>query len=157
MSQNLCRILLPKPQHVWSQIYRKHKKVLLHQCKRHSVPVGGTPSHPGTWPGSGVPPSQVWMWGYPILLMGVPYPADRGVPPEMGYPPSRPGKGTPSHLDLGREYPSTWTWEGSLPLPLHGPGKGLPPAWTWEGGTPQMWTDRHLWKQYLPSSFGCGW
>ena len=61
---------------------------------------------------------------------------EMGYPPYMGYPP-----------DMG--YPPTQTWDG------------VPPTQTWDGvppypdlrwGTPpEMLTDRHLWKQYLPA------
>ena len=103
----------------------------------HLLPEVGYPPPPhrpglmggGGYPRWGIlpagPPSQVWWggtWG--------------GVPPS---------KGTSSQV-----------WQGVSEVgyppagyPLAGPGWGTPPSWTWPGYPPKVWTDRHLWKQYL--------
>ena len=89
----------------------------------------------------------------------------RGYPPVLGS--DLDGGSTPSQVGgypltpawtWGKGYtPPTWTWEGGMhPPPTWTWEGGMPPTWTWEGGTPpppQMWTDRHLWKQYLPSHY----
>ena len=104
---------------------------------------GGTPSWEGTWDQSlGYPPERTWdQWKYYRMEMG--YPPERTWDQwkyyrmEMGYPPER-----------------TWDqWK------YYGMEMGYPLARTWDqwkyhgmemGYTPTMWTDSHLWKQYLP-------
>ena len=119
----------------------------------HPVLTGGTPSssNGGSTPSSpnrgtigyphqldGVPPSARWRypspsagWGYfPVSQMELPPLTRWGYPAIgwMGVPPSA-GWGT-----------------------LYWPDGGTPIGWM--GVPPEMWTDRHLWKQYLPHSFG---
>ena len=87
--------------------------------------------------------SAALSWG------GVPYPV-----PTRGTP-STPNKwGTPIQSQPGR-YPIQSQW-GVTPSSPEG-GTGVPPIG--QMGVPppclpEMWTDRHLWKQYLPHSFG---
>ena len=130
-----------------------------------SRPGWGSPSGigypPPSRPGQGTPP----MW----------YPHHQdlaGVPPRMGYPPCllRPGWGTPHHQDLavyppnhpGMGYPPPHhpdldsilppqTWDG-VPPPTIQTWMGYPPR-PGMGYPPEMLTDRHLWKQYLPSYY----
>ena len=69
---------------------------------------------------------------YAVLYWGVPPAGGRGPHPWLG--------GTP-----------IWTWPVYPPKSGWGtpPQQGYPPIWTWLGYPPQVWTDRHLWKQYL--------
>ena len=74
-----------------------------------------------------------------VLTGGFLHPVPTGgypeVPPigQIGVTPSSAGWGYPHQLD-------------GVPLP-HWPGRDKPPP-------PEMWIDRHLWKQYLNYSFG---
>ena len=109
-----------------------HKKVLLRKCKRHTARcVASTPSAALSWGGTpslaGVPPCPDLARGYPIPGQGTPPPSGPGWGPPPP-PLSGPGLGTPLGKDLG---PVEVLWNGD----------GVPP---W------VWTDRHLWKQYLP-------
>ena len=89
--------------------------------------------------------------GVPHLRSGgVPHPRShpisRGVPHprSRGYPIS--GLGGVPHLRSGQ------TCDGVPPAP-HQTWDGIPPPptiQTWTGYPPEMLTDRHLWKQYLP-------
>ena len=93
----------------------------------HPVMVGGTPSSHG-----GVPPTiQTWL-GYP-------------PPPTMqtwlGYPSPPP----PHHPDLAGVPPSNHPELSGVPPPP--PSR---PGWGITSPPPQMLTDRHQWKQYLP-------
>ena len=120
-------------------------------------PHQGTParSNRGTWsrvPPVRVPPGQV--------LRG------RGVT-EVGYPRSQVWPGVPEGLMGGTQsevppsgYPPSQVWWGDG-YPRWGTPPGqvwwgvpevrYPSGWTWPGypPPPEMWTDRHLWKQYL--------
>ena len=70
------------------------------------------------------------------------------------------GKGDvlpPAWLGTGGNTPSSPTGGGTPIQPdwggsHHQAGWGIPSPLNWMGGTPQVWTDRHLWKQYLPHS-----
>ena len=88
--------------------------------------------------------SQSWLGGgYPILTW--------------------PGGLPPSYPDWGRGYPIL-TWLGGVPQDIslsQDWGTPLPQEWTWErtwdcGTLLRMWTDKHLWKQYLPHPSGAG-
>ena len=74
--------------------------------------------------GGGVPPSQVWMVGYPLPRSG------QGVPPvsRMGYPPPiQTWEGVPPCLDLGRGTPPVQTWEGGTPIQIRSQDMGVHP------------------------------
>ena len=125
--------------------FNVNKKVLLRERKRHtarrvvstpSVVLPGYPPRGGTRSGtpqggtrSGPPPrggvpSQVPPGGYPVRYPpgGVP----SQVPPPGGYPVRYPPPAAPWH-------------SGKCCKAL------------WDMGTPPiLWTDKHLWKQYLP-------
>ena len=112
-----------------------YKKVLLRERKRHtahwvvSAHSAVCLGEGGTSvPAEGVTPVLFWSGGIPVL--GYP-------PPPVGtgvHPPPGQDWGTP-RKDLGPE-----TWER-----------------TWDWGTPlRVWTDRHLWKQYLPHPLHAG-
>ena len=99
------------------------------------------PSRPGWGSTPGTPIIKTWLgyllgWGTPHHpdLDGVPPTPGMGIPhprPGMEYPPpSRPGWGTPPDLRWGTAH--------------HPDLDGVPPP------PPEMLTDRHLWKQYLP-------
>ena len=81
--------------------------------------LGGTPSQGGVVPGPGLD------GGYPIPGWGVPQPGLDGG----GYPryplPSRPGRGTPNHPDLGWNTPPPDLRWGTPPPPR--PAMGYPP------------------------------
>ena len=105
-----------------------NKKVLLHECKRHTTcdvasahyAGGGTLSQ--FW---GVPCSRSGGTLSQVQGRGVLHPdLVRGYP---RYPPSRPGMG----------YPPGQTWDGVLPRPE----MGYPPDLRW--GTPPASVDRH--------------
>ena len=108
--------------------------------------------HPGIWPG----------WGYPI-----PHP---GIWPGwgVGAPPHPHPLVLGSDLDGGGVHPPlSWdlTWIGGTPPCPH---PGIWPGWgvpcplscdlTWMGGCPApwVWTDRRLWKHYLPHPSDAG-
>ena len=138
-----------------------NKKVLLRERKRHAARhVASARSAVLSWPGGGVP--QSWTGGYPILTW-------RGV-----HHPDLAGRGYPSPVMAvgggGGTTVLSWLWSGTpvltwpvgYPLPA---GLGYPPERTWdqcpgkEAGTgvpPGVWTDRHLWKQYLPHPSDAG-
>ena len=116
----------------------------------HQTWPGGTPSLPGGYPTS-CTPHQTWPGGTPSLL--------GCTPPRV--PPITPGWG-------GDITPARGASEAGIPLagvppPPAGPGWATPlvgpgldtPGWTWLGYStgwtwpPEVWTDRHLWKQYL--------
>ena len=112
--------------------------------------LGGTRSH--VWRET---LSQVWGLGYPIPcpggtlshVRGVPHPRSGQRVPGVPLPDLR--WGTPSQTWDG--VPPGQTWD-EVPPPAR-PGIGYPPLLSRPGrGTspPQMLTDRHLWKQYLP-------
>ena len=121
----------------------------------------------------GVPPSSPDRGGipsssdreYPIQSWwGVPHPVPMGyprVPLSAGWgAPCQPDGGTPCQLDVVPPPSARWgtphwpdggtsvCWMG---YPLVGWGTPCQP----DRGTPhpEMWTDRHLWKQYIPSYF----
>ena len=90
----------------------------------------------GTWggvpPGRGIPSRDTPSRGTPLVRSD-------GVP-EVGYPLARSDRG----------YPRQGTPTLLVGVPPAGPGWGMPSSWTWPGYTPpEVWTDRHLWKQYL--------
>ena len=88
------------------------------------------------------PPHPDLVWGYPPVLTW------SGIPtcPDLGWT-------TPPCPDLGWGYALVLTWDGGIPLSW--PGMRGTPCWEgWDTHPPEMLTDRHLWKQYLPSSFG---
>ena len=68
------------------------------------------------------------------------------------------GGGTPSSPAQGGHPIQSWT---GVPHPADGAGggetpwDGVPPSAGWDTTPPppQMWTDRHLWKQYFPSYY----
>ena len=68
------------------------------------------------------------------------YPPPPPSRPGWGIPPPQTWDGVPPHhpdMDMDRVPPQTWD--------------GVPPTiQTWMGYPPEMLTDRHLWKQYLP-------
>ena len=155
-----------------------NKKVLLRERKSHTARCvltrrEDTPSclGQGGYPiqswigGGGTSPSQVWMGGYPILLMGgvpqgnPPFPGlDGGVPHSAdgggGYPrvthPSQVWMGVPHsadggtpisrmgypHVDLGWGTPPPVQTSDGVPLPLSRPGMGYPPHLDLGWGTP---------------------
>ena len=91
--------------------------------------------------------------GYPILTWPGDTPSWPGQGyPVLSYPPGQdwgtPQKG-PGTSDLGKNlglgYPLERTWDQ---WPGKEPGTGVPPPW--------VWTDRHLWKQYLPHPSDAG-
>ena len=144
-------LLIQKEVTLWNK-YIDNKKVLLHECKRHTAchvasadyARGGTPSQvrggtlsqvrgypiPGWWypiPGPGGTPSQG---------PGVPHPRSGGVPcPRSGgYP--IPGLGVPCPDLVMGGYPIL-TWSvGTLGTPPSRPGMGYPPIQTWDGVPP---------------------
>ena len=103
----------------------------------HPVLTGGSP--PSSPDGGGEYPHTVSMWG------GVPPPVDQveyphwqdGVTPSPcrpdGCTPHQPDRCTPHQPDGGTPLSAGW---GYLPPP------------------PEMWKERHLWKQYLLHSLG---
>ena len=133
-----------------------NKKVILCEIKRHTIhhvasAWGGVPTL-DRW---GVPtlwyPSPVLMWpggrGY-LPWMGVPT-LDWGTYLGLGYLPW--GTPSPSWCGQGKGVP---TLDGGnylgvpLPQPGHDGGRGTHLSQI--TSPPPMWTDRHLWKQYLP-------
>ena len=96
-----------------------------------------------SWTWDGVPPTWTWDGYHPVSWMGYP-PAWTwdGVPPPPGH--LLWGKAPPWLLEWGNPPPVDLWW--GLPPPPQSAGWGKPPP-------PEMWTDRHLWKQYLPSYF----
>ena len=107
-------------------------------CPTRVPPRGGTQVRVPPWGGTQTPRGR----GYP----GLGTPPGAWVPPhlDLGTPPPQGGLGTPPG---GSGYPpggGTQTW-----VPPPG-GVWVPP----QGGTrtwvPPLWTDKHLWKQYLP-------
>ena len=116
--------------------------------------VRGTPS----WPGQGVP--------HPRMAEGVVHPRTGGYPSQdegtpsqdRGYPSWQCQEGVPPIWDWATpEGPWTSLWGMPLGRDL-GPVTGVPlrkdmgPVEVlWDGdGYPRVWTDTHLWKQYLP-------
>ena len=95
--------------------------------------------------------------------MGVLYPADGGggrVTPEIGYP-SRPGKGYPLCLDLGRGYPHLnlgreyFTWEGwGIPPPIGKDGV-LPHQEGWDTDPPPGRMGYPCQEGWVPPSTTC--
>ena len=142
--------------------HNRNKKVLLRERKRHTACRIAIASYAALSPDRGVP-HPVLDGGIPhlVLVQGVSHPVlDGGTP-------SWPGQAVPQgspHLDLGWSTPHPdlgWgtspvqTWDG-VPSQSR-PGIGYPLSWTGMGHLPpQVWTDRHVWKHYLPPSFGCG-
>ena len=96
-------------------------------------------------------PSQVWMgrYSFPGPGGGTPFPGPGPIqaplsrPPNGGYLRSRStpcldlGRGTPSHLDLRREYPYPDLGRG-YPLPSE-PGKGYPHQEGWSTPYQRGW------------------
>ena len=125
---------------VTSWFLKCNKKVLLRERKRHTArcvantryvvltgypPGGGTRS--GTPPPPGGVPSQV--------------PPPGGV---SGYPPG----GYPVRYPPGG-YPVRYPPRGGTRTPRGVPGQ-VPPGGVPGPPLPPLWTDKHLWKQYLP-------
>ena len=67
----------------------------------------------------------------PVLDRGYPFPGLGGAGTPSCWWGGTPGMGHTLHLDLGRGYPPTWTWEEGTPRPPPGPGKGVPPIEVW--------------------------
>ena len=71
---------------------------------------------------------------FPLHFLGYPHPYLAG-----GNPPPPPPQEGPCDQSLGSPLERTWDhWK------YYGDGNGVNPP------PPQVWTDRHLWKQYLP-------
>ena len=144
----------------------RNKKVLLRKRKRHTARhVSSAPRYAG---GGGYPVPG--LGGYPVPGPGGGY----MVPGLRGVPGPRSGGGTPSHV-WGVPHPMSWgghpipcwggtpshvwggnphTWDG-VPPPSQTLDQWVPPPTiqTWMGyplPPPEMLTDRHVWKQYLP-------
>ena len=98
----------PKQGYQWPHKFFKNKKVLLHECKRHTARRVASARYAalsnGGWGGS-TPTIQTWPGGYPPC-------------PDLGWgkPPSRPGMGYP-HSDLG--YPPHPDLGWGTPPPTH--------------------------------------
>ena len=133
----------------------KNKKVLLRERKRHTarcvantpyVVLTGYPPREGSgYPPGGVP-SQVPPRGPGTPPGGYPVRYPRGSP---GTPPGGTQSGTPG--GLGTHPPGGVP--GQVPGGVRVPPGGYPVRYP-PGGTrtppPPLWTDKHLWKQYLP-------
>ena len=162
------------PKYIFYTIIKKtrsrHKKVLLRERKRHTVrreastccavpvPVTPVPTWDLTWMGGGeqVPPILT-LYGVTLSLPGMgcslSWPGI-GVHlswPGIGVPPI--GKDGEPPLPIGKDRvlpQGGWKDGGNSTIRK----EGVPPPHLADGGTLEMWTDRHLWKQCLPDSFG---
>ena len=110
-----------------------NKKVLLRERKRHTARcVANTPyvvliGYPPPPPGgtrSGTPQGGTW------------------TPPPPGYPVRYPPPPPPGGTQRGVP--------GQVPPPPGGTWSGNPGGGTRTPPPPPLWTDKHLWKQYLP-------
>ena len=119
------------------------RKVLLRERKRHTAHGVASARSATLSPGGGrdVPASRPNRGGgeypHPVLTGGYYL---HPVPTGGGVPPSSPDRGLPHPVPLsaGWGYPHP-----PLPNQLDGVSPPL-----------EMWTERHLWTQYLPHSFG---
>ena len=118
------------------------KKVLLRERKRHTDRGVSSTTRGGVSP-LGVPPSQVQWRGNQggVPRQGPPWPGLMG-----GTQGGDPLAGVPPGQVWWRGYLRWGTpWQG---YPLAGPGWGTPRL-DMARVPPEVWTDRHLWKQYL--------
>ena len=139
-----------------------NKKVLLRERKRHTarcvantpyVVLTGYPPPGGTWSGTPPPPPPggTWSGGVPGQVpWGVPRPPRgypvRYPPGEGGYPDPPGGVPGPPLGGTRSGTPRGGTRSGTPPggYPVRYPPGGVPSP------PPPLWTDKHLWKQYLP-------
>ena len=146
--------------YVWSKKHCQNKKVLLCERKKHTARTYQVSHHLLSYPGRGGTPSLAGEEGVPHPWLGVLHSWLGAVPhpwlgvPHPGYTPSWPGQGVPCPgvpPTLIRDWGTPWegTWDQSLGYPQKGHGTSRS-IMRWRWGTPWVWTDRHLWKQYLP-------
>ena len=121
-----------------------NKRLLCLVSRRGGYP---SPSWKGSTPvlfwlgGRGIPQSCSGK-GVPQLCSGWEIPLSWGTPPPAGVPPGQDWR-TPPPARTGVPPPPPWKGPGKEP------GTEITPP-------PQMWTDRHLWKQYLPHPSDAG-
>ena len=105
------------------------------------------------WGGGGLPHPA-----HPVLMGVPPSSADRGNPSQvrMWIPTPFGLDGVPLPVRTGWSNPWEGTWHQALGYPSPQKGHGTS-GWKYYGVKmgyyPWVWTDRHLWKQYLPHSF----